>query len=76
MKKWIVLLLSLMVGLPSVSFGQMEKLKEKLMEALKNKAAETEQTEKKDSAGKEENKGYAKLLEGFSTLPGIFKVHT
>ena len=76
MKKWIVLLLSLMVGLPSVSFGQMEKLKEKLMEALKNKAAETEQTEKKDSAGKEENKGYAKLLEGFSTQQGIFKVHT
>lgn len=76
MKKWIILGLSIMLSMPLVSFGQMEKIKEKLMEALKNKASELEKSEKKDSSDKkEENKGYSKLLEGYTTHAGIFKVH-
>lgn len=76
MKKGIILGLSLLLAMPLVSFGQMEKLKEKLMEALKNKAGEMEASEKKDTSGKkEEHKGYAKLLEGFTTSAGVFTVH-
>ena len=58
-----------------LSYGQMEEIKAKLMEALKNKVGETEETEKTDDGKEEEEKGYAKLLEGFTTQQGIFKVH-
>lgn len=76
MRKWNIVILGLMLLLPMVSFGQIEKLKEKLMEALKNKAAEVEKTDKEDSGEKEEEKkGYHKILEGFTTYNGLFKVH-
>lgn len=67
----------MMLVFPLGSWAQMEKLKEKLMEALKNKASEMADTNKKEE-GKEEKKeeGYAKVLEGFATQEGLFKVHT
>lgn len=77
MKRCIIFGLSILLGMPLASFGQMEKIKEKLMEALKNRASEMENSEKKDTTGKkEESKGYAKLLEGFTTQSGVFKVHS
>lgn len=76
MKKWTIIVLGMLMAFPVVSFGQMEKLKEKLMEALKNKAGEMENTEKKDTVGSgKEGKGYNRLLEGFATQQGVFKVH-
>ena len=76
MKKRIVFIWLCAFLLPSfMSYGQMEEIKAKLMEALKNKVDETEESGEKEEGKEEEEKGYAKLLEGFTTQQGIFKVH-
>ena len=76
MRKTLVFICVCAFLLPSIaSYGQMEEIKAKLMEALKNKASEAEDSEGKEEKKEEEDKGYDKLLEGFMTQEGVFKVH-